>query len=208
MPGWKLGGMLTDQSVTHWIGELKAGNEHALEPLWQRYFHRLVGLASHRLAELPRLPADGEDVALSAFNSFYQGLKRGHFPVLDDRDNLWRVLVTLTARKAARVVRDERTDKRGGGLVVGESGVALPGMPAWQGFEQLISSEPTPEFAAMVGDECRRLLQQLPDEEQRNVALLKMEGYTSEEISQRIGRSLATIERKLKVIRTVWESCS
>lgn len=197
-----------DQSVTHWIGELKAGNEQALEPLWERYFHRLVGLASHRLGDIPRLPADGEDVALSAFNSFYQGLMRGHFPVLDDRNNLWRVLVTLTARKAARIVRDERAEKRGGGHVISEPSGDLNSAFEWRGFHQLISSEPTPEFAAMVGDECRRLLQQLPEAQQRDVALLKMEGYTSEEIATRLGCSLATIERKLKVIRTVWESCS
>lgn len=197
--------MSLDQSVTHLIGELKAGNETALQQLWERYFHRLVGLASRRLGDVPRLPADGEDVALSAFNSFYQGMLRGSFPLLDDRNNLWRVLVTLTGRKAARLVRDEQAEKRGGGLVAGETSVP-EGVGSWPGFENLISSEPTPEFAALVDDECRRLLSLLPEDEQRNVAILKMEGYTSEEIAKKLGRSLATIERKLRVIRTVWES--
>jgi hypothetical protein len=48
-----------------------------------------------------RRVADEEDVALSAFDSFCAGAERGRFPDLKDRDNLWALLVTITARKAA-----------------------------------------------------------------------------------------------------------
>ena len=48
----------------------------------------------------------------------------------------------------------------------------------------------------------------LPTQELRNVAVWKLEGYTSEEIAPRLkggeGRSLATVERKLALIRTLW----
>jgi ECF sigma factor len=37
--------------------------------------------------------ADEEDVVQNAFHSFFQGLARGRFPQLNDRDNLWRLLV-------------------------------------------------------------------------------------------------------------------
>src|SRR6516164_1255619 len=104
--------MPTPGSVTAWIEQLKAGDAAAAAPLWQGYFRRLVGLARQRLGAAPRRAADVEDVALSAFDSFCRGAAAGRFPRLDDRDDLWALLVTITARKAAEQVRRERRLKR------------------------------------------------------------------------------------------------
>jgi len=58
--------MSSDGSVTGWLGRLVAGDPSAAQQLWQRYFHRLVGLARQKLRDTPRRVADEEDVALSA----------------------------------------------------------------------------------------------------------------------------------------------
>ena len=43
---------------------------------------------------------DEEDIVQNAFHSFFQGVANGRFlSQLDDRDNLWRLLVVITARK-------------------------------------------------------------------------------------------------------------
>ena len=97
--------MTLQGSVTLWIGHLQAGDDGAAQKLWERYFRRLVGLARKKLRDTPRRAADEEDVALSAFDSFCRGVRRGRFPQLDDRNNLWRLLVTVTARKAFDQVR-------------------------------------------------------------------------------------------------------
>src|SRR5262245_48987610 len=175
--------MSSEQSVTQWLERLQGGDQAAAQHLWERYFHRLVGLARAKLQGAPRRAADEEDVALSAFDSFCRGAERGCFPQLADRDNLWRLLVTLTVRKAARLVRDEQCQKRGGGAVLGEAALAV-GMAddTPSGLEALIGREPTPEFAACVADECQRLLGLLGDDELRSIALGKMEGYTNAEI--------------------------
>ncbi len=39
-------------SVTRWIGELKAGDGGALQPLWERYYARLVERARAKLGSL------------------------------------------------------------------------------------------------------------------------------------------------------------
>src|SRR5262249_37281756 len=62
--------MASEGSVSHWIGQLKAGDHAAAQELWNNYFHRLVGLARKKLEGAPRRAADEEDVALSAFTSF------------------------------------------------------------------------------------------------------------------------------------------
>src|SRR5947199_4519184 len=85
--------------ITHWIGELKAGNRDAAQPLWEHYFQRLVALARRRLRDTPRGAADEEDVALSVLDSFVHGAHCGAFPDLTDSDDLWQLLVVKTARK-------------------------------------------------------------------------------------------------------------
>src|ERR1051326_8403596 len=106
--------MASEGSVTHWLGQLRSGDPAAAQQLWERYFQRLVQLARHKLRGVPRGVADEEDVALSAFDSFCRNLERDRWPQLLDRDNLWRLLVVITARKAHHLVRDERRQKRGG----------------------------------------------------------------------------------------------
>jgi DNA-directed RNA polymerase specialized sigma24 family protein len=193
---------MAEGSVTRWIGQLQTDDPSAMQHLWERYFRRLVGLARKKLRGTPRRAADEEDVALSAFNSFWRGARAGRFPRLDDRDNLWRLLATLTARKAFEQVRDEHCQKRGGGAVSGESGLAGPDGSG--GLEQVIGREPTPELAAEVADECRRLLGLLDEPELCAVAVWKMEGDSNEQIAARLDCATSTVERKLRRIRTVW----
>jgi DNA-directed RNA polymerase specialized sigma24 family protein len=194
------------ESVTEWIRQAKAGDATAVQHLCERYFRRLVALARKKLQGVPRRAADEEDVALSVFDSLCRAMKHGRFPNLDDRDSLWGLLLVLTARKAADQVHHERRQKRGGGAVQGETaflGAAGPTeLPA--GLEDVVGREPTPAFAAQVAEECQRLLDRLNDPTLRQVALWKMEGYTSKEIGAKLGRVPRTVERKLSVIRGLW----
>src|SRR5688500_7889526 len=99
-------------SVSVWIERLKEGRQDAAAPLWQRYFQTLVRLAQKKLQGTRRAAADEEDVALSAFDSFCRAAEAGRFPRLNDRDDLWRLLVVITERKAANQKRDEQRLKR------------------------------------------------------------------------------------------------
>ena len=88
-----------DPSVSIWMQQMKAGDSgRAVQKLWERYFQR-SSVWRVKLGKMPRRVADEEDVALSAFDSFCQGVAGGRFPQLDDRDNLWRILVTITGAK-------------------------------------------------------------------------------------------------------------
>jgi DNA-directed RNA polymerase specialized sigma24 family protein len=192
--------MTATGSVTHWIGQLKAGDPAAAQKLWEGYFQRMVELARQKLQGLPRRAADEEDVALSAFKSFCLGAHGGRFPQLRDRNSLWPLLVAITAHKAVDLLRHERRRKRGG--PPGDAGG--PARPEAE-LEQIIGREPTPEFALQVAEECQQLLDRLGDDELRAVALWKMEGFTVAEIAARLSCVSRTVERKLQVIRTLWE---
>lgn len=196
-----------DDSISQWMNDLKAGDSAAAQKLWERYFAQMVRLARKKLQDTPRRAVDEEDVALSAFASFCRGAERGLYPQLHERDNLWRLLVAITARKAYKVLRDQGRQKRGGGTVRGESALLGPaGSPeAEAGLDQVIGPEPTPEFAAQLAEEYERLLASLGDPELRRIALAKMEGHTTDEIAAQLNRSPRTVERKLELIRSLWE---
>jgi DNA-directed RNA polymerase specialized sigma24 family protein len=191
-------------SVTHWIGQLQAGDPVAAQKLWERYFRRLVSLARKKLRDAPRRAADEEDVALSAFASFCRVAAQGQFPQLADRDNLWRLLVTITARKALHLRRDEGRQKRGGGEVLNLSQMPGASGRAETMFEQVLDREPTPAFAAQVAEETRRLLACLGDGQLRAIALAKLEGHTNEAIARQLGWARVTVQRKLRLIRDIW----
>ena len=198
--------MTSHGSVTGWVGRARQGDDQAAGQLWQRYYHQLVGLARGALKGAPRRAADEEDVALSAFDSFCRGAEQGRFPDLNDRDNLWRVLVVLTRRKAAHLKRDERRLKRGGGAVLDQAALArATGAAEDQAdFDWAVAEDPTPLFAAQMAEECERLLRRLEDPALRALAVSKMEGYTNLEIAAQLGCCVSTVERRLQLIRRLW----
>jgi DNA-directed RNA polymerase specialized sigma24 family protein len=192
--------MSSGLSITRLIGMLKQGDRVASQQLWETYFGRLVGLARARLRNTALRVADEEDVALSAFDSFVRRAERGQFPRLDDRDDLWQLLYVLTVRKAINLVHHQRRKTRGGGRVL-----SLQDLEAL-GAVEILSTDPSPELAAQMTEECQRLLAGLGDDTLRSVALWKMEGYTNIEIAARLGCVEQTVERKLRAVRQTWSN--
>jgi DNA-directed RNA polymerase specialized sigma24 family protein len=196
--------MSSKESVTTWVEQLRVGNRAAAQHLWECYFPRLVGLARQNLQGLPRRAADEEDVALSAFDSFCRGMEQGRFPLLDDRDDLWALLVVITVRKAIDMRQREHRQKRGGGKVAGESALdlLLGSEDGGAGINQIVGAEPTPELAAQLAEEFELLLAHLASDELRAVAVWKLEGHTNAEIASRLGCAEVTVERRLRLIRS------
>ena len=183
------------------------GDRRPAGPLWERYFTRLVQLARTRFARTPTAAASAEDVALDAFASFCRRAEADGFAHLSDRDDLWQILVVLAFRKRCNQIQYERRKRRQpiGGRVFVASALGQDDGEAGALLSNMLGREPEPAIVVQAAEECRRLLAELGDEEQpRQVALWKMEGFTNEEIAAQPGRSLPTVERKLARIRRLW----
>jgi RNA polymerase sigma factor (sigma-70 family) len=187
-------------SVTGWLHALQDGDREGAQQLWDRFSRRLLALARQNLHDAPRGLADEEDVALSAFDSFCRAAEKGRLSALDDRGGLWQLLVVMVIRKAIDYRNHERRQKRGGGQTS-----PLPADSAAEGLKELLCREPGPELAAMAAEECRRLLHLLGKADLRTIALLRVEGYTNEEIAGRLGCTRQTVQRRLRLIRQIWE---
>ena len=161
--------MSVDEEVSRWISDLGRGDSRAAERLWERYFSKLAQFARRKLDGQPRRVVDEEDVALSAMHSFCRGMAEHRFDALRDRAELWKLLLTITARKVCAARRRQHAAKRGGGRVRGESAFLKVQQHDGRddGIASVLGTEPTPELAAMVADDCRALLDRLEDEKLR-----------------------------------------
>jgi RNA polymerase sigma factor (sigma-70 family) len=195
----------SEQSIADLLPGLITGDSVAEQRIWDHFFANLCRVAHHRLSSGQVRGADEEDIALGAFASVCQRLQRGDFPELNTRDDLWRLLVAVTERKAYKLLRDEQRQKRGGGKLSGESVFQNLESSNARGFDAIASAQPTPEFEATMEEVVRNLLSAL-DDQARQIALLKVEGYRNEDIATRLGRSIPTVERKLRLIRSTWET--
>jgi DNA-directed RNA polymerase specialized sigma24 family protein len=190
--------------VTALISHLQVGDHAAAQPLWDRYYPRLVGLARERLRGTSRRVADEEDVALSAFDSFCRGAEQGRFPQLKDRDGLWALLVLITVRKCADLVKYNLRERRGGGQVHGDSAFAgRDGDGGAGGLDEIASDDPSPDIAAQLAEELQGLLDRLGSDELRSIAVWKLEGHTNAEIAERLGCAGVSVERRLRLIRRI-----
>ncbi|MEQ8787640.1 MAG: ECF-type sigma factor [Pirellulaceae bacterium] len=193
---------VAQHSVTQWLQDLQSGDEEAARRLWERYFEQLVQVARKRLGGAPRRIADEEDVALSAFDSLCRRAARGGFDEVADREGLWRLLIVMARQKAVDRIRSAMAQKRGGGEVRGES--VFGPASADMGIDQIACQQPTPEFLADVDERYQACLQSLRDDTLRNIAVRRLEGYSTEEIAREVGITARSVRRKLDLIRATW----
>jgi RNA polymerase sigma factor (sigma-70 family) len=187
---------MSDGSVSRWLPGLAAGESGSTQQIFERYFEQLLRVARGRLTGALRRLADEEDVVISAFYSFFEGANQGRFPRLNDRFDLWRLLLLLTVRKIGMQARRATAEKRGGGgQSDGDSAVAQ--------LEEIVSQEPTAEMVHMAAEEYQRLLTTVGDPLSSQVVDLKLAGYRNSEIALRLQCSERTVERKLERIRDV-----
>lgn len=187
-------------SVTQLIADLQIGDDSlAQQQIWERYFRRIVSLARVKLGNAPRGCEDEEDVALSALKSLFDGISDQRFPELKDRDNLWSLLATMTARKAINQRKRQMALKRGGDqrkqTIDADDTAALL---------ELMDEEIGPDLLVAIQEECQRLMDALPDDTLRQIAQWKLEGWTNSESAEKLAVAERTIERKLGLIRSIW----
>ncbi len=181
--------------VSHWIDRVKYGDSAAANRIWRHYFDRLVRSVRQGLRGQNRAVSDEEDIVLSVFDSFYAAAADGRFPDLADRDDLWRLLLRMSARKVIDKRRHDRRQRRGGDAEIrpldGDDGTVL----------EVIGDEPSPEMALMMQESVEAFFSHLGVGSLRDLAVAKLEGHSNADLARRFGCSERTIERRLHLIR-------
>lgn len=175
---------------------VKTGDSVAANQIWQHYFDRLTRLVRARINGQNRAVSDEEDIVLSVFESFYAAAENGRFPDLSDRDDLWQLLLRMSARKVVDKRRHDQRQRRGG-----EAEVQSLDQKGDDDAIVAIGDEPSPEMVLMMQESVEEFFSHLGVGQLRELAGAKLEGYSNAELSKRFGCSERTIERRMHLIR-------
>jgi RNA polymerase sigma factor (sigma-70 family) len=166
----------------------RAGDQAAAQELFNRYLEKLVGLARQRISQRLASRVDPEDVVQSVFRTFFQRAKQGQFTI-EHEDDLCKLLVRITLHKTLRQVEFHRAAKRNPSVETGQAGETQDRLI------ELLDDEPTPEAANIFLDQLEHFLSQLKPLERQTLEL-RMQGYSTEEIAEKLG----TYDRKIRRI--------
>jgi DNA-directed RNA polymerase specialized sigma24 family protein len=192
----------TDLAVTDWIKDLHAGRPGAETKLYHHFYPRLLRFAVRTIGNSPRRWWDEEDVVSKAFASYFRRSREGDFRVALDRNELWKLLATITKRKTMNQIRDQQTERRGGAsLPMAEAELADRNLSL---ADVCVYTESPCAIVSSAESHIRALAVLDPD--LAEVAFCKLSGYTNVEIAARIDRSVPTVERRLRLIREKWLS--
>ena len=167
--------------------------DQAANELVQLFYDRLVRLARRRLENMPQQVADEEGAVISALRSFFSGVGDGQFQNIVDEEDLWRVLATVTARKAVRQLR-VHWKQSGEGARVDRS----------QELIHLVTEPSQPEDETILIDLFQRCLDAVEDPDLKKISEWRLQGMETSEIAQTLGIHVRSVQRKLKLIESIW----
>lgn len=200
-PQERPGDMDEGGSVSVWLDGVRNGASTAQQAIWSRYLQRLVNYADHRLRQLGVRAEDGDDIAQKVFAGFFRRAQAGQFPQLEDRDDLWRVLVVITNDRVIDVRRKKRPATESAMGKVQDNSANTPAI------EQVVNNGPSPELGCEVVESMRELMNRMDRRHPalKQIAALRLEGYTVQEIAEKLGTPKRTIERRLEWILEIWD---
>lgn len=188
-------------SVSYWLKELKTGDSLAVEAIWYRYYQRVVELASRKMKVNPDRAVDGEDIAQLAMHRFCTNATLGCYPNLDDREQLWDLLVVFTLNRIRKHLRACNRLKRSG--------------QHSQVFEfsqlEVLKDLQTPEaptiMADMVDAWLNRLDQEDPSGQLKQIAIWSMDGISGSDIARILKKRKSFVLHQIRLIRLLWVEC-
>ncbi len=191
------------QSVTVWLRQLATGDQDAAKKLWDRYGPELLELSRRRFGGVLGVLEDEEDLAQSVFKALWTGATDGRLEGVQDREQLWWLLLKITRRKALNRHAYNTRQKRS------HNPISLSGLPDDDGSMAPADripddDQPPPDLILILAEEQDRLLNMLRDDVLRSIALWKLDGHTHEEIAQQLGVTPRTVIRKFNLIREIW----
>lgn len=168
------------------VALIRKGDEQAAGQLYERYAKRLFGLVRSQIGDYLGTRVDPEDIVQSVFKSMFRGINAGNYDA-PDGSTLWHLMAVIAVhkvrRKATRQAAARREDRH----------------------HFVLESRPDSEFAdrqspAEIECAIREAIEVLRTSE-REIVMLRIQGYTIEEISERTQRSRRTVERGLQRAR-------
>jgi RNA polymerase sigma-70 factor (ECF subfamily) len=173
-------------SFAGFLAKLHDKDSAAAQELFERFTRRLHALAQRHIEVGLRHKVDAEDVVQSAYKSFFFRYGPENLDVAG-WNNLWGLLALITVRKCAERAVYHRAERRDAAREVPPP--RDDGAAAWL---EPLGREPTPLEAAVLSETVGQLLGYL-DKDERPILEMSLQGYTTREISEQLGRAERTV---------------
>jgi len=188
--------MVPHDSFTDLMNRLRTGEDDAAaREVFERFTRQLIILARRRFGPAFQHKVDPEDVVQSAYKSFFLRYGEGSLEVAS-WNSLWGLLTVITLRKCAERVAFHRAQCRD----VAREASAPPQADESAPWQEALSREPTPLEALLLSETVDQLLVGL-DEDERLVVELSLQGFSTQEISQRLSQPERTVRRLRERVR-------
>ena len=173
----------------------KLSGEVTAREMFERFTFKLIGLARRHLDARLHHKIEPEDVVQSAYKSFF--LRYGEGALSNQGwQGLWGLLTCITLRKCVERVRYYRAERRD----IYREPAPLQAKEGPEPWLDAVSREPTPEQAAVLAETVEQVLRGLTADE-RAIFELSLQGYTTSEISEHLGRAERSVRRLRERVR-------
>jgi DNA-directed RNA polymerase specialized sigma24 family protein len=190
-------------SVSGWISKMRSGDPDAIRSLVERYFSKIAQYSDHRIKNGIRVTDDGEDIAVTVLEIITRKVASGELPDLQDRDDLWLMMILIAQRSVIDRQRSELRRKK-----LASSMVTMTDLLESYNIELsefLAQDDPKQKLVEIL--ECwDDLVRSLPDDRSRQIAHLKMQGKTNKEIGEILEMVSRTVDRKVNSISNQWQA--
>lgn len=168
------------------IVRFRSGDESAASEVYDRYAKRVFGLVHQQMADRLRAQVQPEDIVQSVFKSLFRGINQGNYDA-PAGGSLWQLMAIVAVHKVRRNARIRSAKKR--------DSSRTRSLSAMEDFDIADAGSPE-EFESAI----REAIEDLKENEQALV-LLRVQGYSVEEIASKLDRSRRSVERTLHHIR-------
>jgi DNA-directed RNA polymerase specialized sigma24 family protein len=181
---------------------MRDGDPHAIQKLVERYFRKLSEYAHKKLSARMRLSEDGEDIAILVMHAIARNTQLGRFPNLQHREDLWLHMIFLTQQQVIERHREEK--------VIGQSGITIQNMTDLLeqyscSLDDFLDDDSGRDRLLEIMDCWNELLKSLEDDRARDIARLKLQGFTNREIASILALVPKTVDRKVQHIMQRWQ---
>ncbi|RPI88679.1 MAG: sigma-70 family RNA polymerase sigma factor [Planctomycetaceae bacterium] len=169
----------TDRSL---LLRIRGGDEQAAVDLYERYAQRILGLVRNQMASHLRARHEPEDIVQSVFKSIFRGIQSGVYSA-PGSGSLWSLISVVAVHKVRKTATRQAASRRDDRRTTSLDGVD---------DSQLLATHSPEMYELMI----REILESLADPE-RQVVVLRLQGFTVEEVSDRVSLSRRSVERLL-----------
>ena len=173
----------TDRTL---LAGVEGGCESSANEIFQKYAPSLLAVARNRLSNVLNARVDADDIVQSTFKSFFRQAQSTGY-VVPETGDLYNLLIVIAMRKVNAKADYHRAAKRD---------VRRSGNPMALDLQSTNREDSLRDLLWTLDEICQKLAAN-----QRAIIELRLQGYSVQEIADKVRRSKRTVERELQNFR-------